>query len=242
MLSKKVALITGGYRGIGLETARQLARQKIMVLIGARDDDKAAGAADLLQSEGLDAHPVRLDVTDAADVAALPGFLEDNFERLDILVNNAGVILDRGISVAATQHEIWQQTFDVNVFGLVAVTQALLPLLKRSPAGRIVNLSTNLASLTALSDPKYGVQSVVAPAYIASKAAVNAFTASLANELRRTPIKVNAAHPGWVKTAMGGDAAPMNVVEGAQTSVWLATLPDDGPTGGFFHGTDRYPW
>lgn len=242
MLPQQVALITGAYRGIGLETARQLARRGLIVIIGARDEDKAAGAADLLQSEGLDAHPVRLDITEAGDIAALPQYVENNFERLDVLVNNAGVIRDREVRVASTDINLWRQTFEANVFGLVAVTHAVLPLLKRSPAGRIVNLSTNLASLTALSDPSFGIQDVVAPAYVASKAAVNAFTVALANELRRTPIKVNAAHPGWVKTAMGGDTAPMDVADGATTSVWLATLPADGPTGGFFHGTKPYPW
>ena len=138
--------------------------------------------------------------------------------------------------------EILRKTFETNFFAVVALTQTLLPLIRKSPAGRIVNLSSILGSLTLHSDPSSGIYDMKAFAYDASKTALNAFTVHLAQELRDTPIKVNSAHPGWVKTDMGGAAAPMEVSEGGKTSVQLATLPDDGPTGGYFHLGEPLPW
>ncbi len=234
--SKKVALITGANKGLGLEIARQLAQQGIAVVLGARHGKAEAPAADL-RAQGFDAHAVELDVTSAANIAALPQLLQDTFGRLDILVNNAGVQLDQGFEVSP---DTLRQTYETNVIGPYAITQALLPLLRQSPAGRIVNQSSILGSLTTISQGQGG--SWATPGYTSSKAALNMLTVVLAQHLAGTSIKVNAAHPGWVKTDLGGDNAPLDVREGAQTAVRLALLPADGPTGGYFHGAEHLPW
>ena len=197
-----------------------------------------------MRAEGIDARPLQLDVTNAADRDAAVKYFADNFGKLDILVNNAGIAMETwGVNrTSSTPETVLQQTFETNLFAPVALTQALLPLLRKSPAGRIVNLSSILGSLTLHSDPASPIYSSKAFAYDASKSALNAFTIHLAQELRATPIKVNSAHPGWVKTDMGTDAAPMEIVDGAKTSVALATLPDDGPSGAFIHLGKPLPW
>lgn len=238
----KVALVTGASKGIGLETSRQLAREGFTVLIGARDAERGNAAARELREEGLDARFIKLDVTNAADRAAVARQIAEQFGRLDVLINNAGTILDRGVDSSEVSLDLLRRTFEVNFFSLVALTQELLPLIRKSSAGRIVNVSSNLASLALHSDSNSDIYDVKPLAYDASKTALNAFTIHLAHELRETPIKVNAAHPGWVKTAMGGDEAPMNVVDGAKTGVQLATLAADGPSGGFFHLGRAIPW
>ena len=235
-MSSKIALITGANKGIGLETARQLGRQGITVLIGARDAQRGAGAVAQLRSEGIEAQAVPLVVTDEASIRAAAAWVEKEYGRLDILVNNAGVLdyaTETGPSTV-TQASL-RATFDTNFFGLVAVTQAFLPLIKKSPAGRIVNLSSILGSLTEHGDANSPIYPARLLGYDASKAAVNMFTVELAQELKSTAIKVNSAHPGWVKTDMGGAGAPLEIVDGAKTSVALATLPPEGPTGGYFH-------
>ena len=238
----KVALVTGANKGIGLETARQLGRQGITVLIGARDAAKGEEAAKSLTSEGIDARALMLDVTDDASIHAAVAQVAQEFGHLDILINNAG-LGTFGKPTSQEPLDEWRRLYETNVFGLVATTQAFLPLIRQSAAGRIVNLSSILGSI-AMRDPKspIGAMAGSGAAYGSSKAAVNLFTASLAKELSRTPIKVNAAHPGWVKTDMGGDGAPMEIEDGAKTSVRLATLGEDGPTGGYFHFEDRLPW
>lgn len=242
---KKVALITGAYKGIGFETARQLGHQGITVVVSARDQQKADQAAGKLKSEGIDAHGVKLDTTDADDYQAVASFLDKEFGKLDILVNNAGVMLGAGFGgndTTQTSEEVLRKTFDTNFFGVIALTQALLPLLSKSEAGRIVNLSSILGSLTLHSDPKSPIYGSKTFAYDASKTALNAYTVHLAHELRDTKIKVNSAHPGWVKTDMGTDAAPMEIPEGAKTEVELATLPESGPTGAYIHLGKTLPW
>ena len=235
-----VALITGANKGLGLEIARQLGKQGIRVVIGARDLAKGDQAAAKLKDEGIDARAVQLDVTRNEDIDALPAFFQNNYGRLDILVNNAGINAEagtwRGSTAGSVSAESLRTTFDSNFFGAVAVTQALLPLVKASPAGRIVNHSSILGSLTLQADPKSPVYDTKPFAYDASKAALNAFTVHLAAELKPTNVKVNSAHPGWVKTDLGTSAAPM------ETPVTLATLPESGPTGGFFHAGNRLPW
>ncbi len=241
--SAKIALITGANKGIGLETARQLGKQGITVLIGARDESRGDAAVAELKSEGITAHGVRLDVTDAASVQAASAKIEKEFGRLDILINNAGVLDYGGEATPSTvSQEILRSTFDLNFFGLIAVTQAMLPLIRKSPAGRIVNLTSILSSIAEHADPNSPIFGAKFIAYDASKASVNMFTNHLAHELRDTPVKVNAAHPGWVKTDMGGPDAPMNISDGAKTSVMLATLPDTGPSGGFFHMGVHMRW
>lgn len=234
--SQKVALITGANKGLGLEIARQLAQQGVAVVLGARQG-KAEEPAATLRGQGLDARAVELDVTNAADIAALPGFLQDAFGRLDILINNAGVQLDTGFE---TSPDTLRQTYEANVIGPYAITQALLPLLHQAPAGRIVNQSSILGSLATISAGQGG--SWATPGYTSSKAALNMLTVVLAQHLADSPIKVNAAHPGWVKTDLGGAGAPLDVREGARTAVRLALLPADGPTGGYFHNEEQLPW
>ncbi len=252
MASKnKVAFITGANKGIGFETARGLGELGITVVIGSRDEVKGRAAADKLGADGIEnVEAVRFDVTRFEDHHEVARHVEGRYGKLDILVNNAGVSLEAadfgapgGFNTTTTvKPELLRQIVETNFFAVVALTQTLLPLIRKAPAGRIVNLSSILGSLTLHSDPSSGIYDKKAFAYDASKTALNAFTVHLAQELRRTPIKVNSAHPGWVKTDLGGSAAPMEVSEGGKTSVQLATLPDDGPTGGYFHLGQPLPW
>lgn len=235
---KKVALITGANKGLGLEIARQLGQQGIIVVLGARQG-KAEAPAAALRAQGLDAHTVELDVTQAADIAALPSFFQDTFGRLDILVNNAGVQLDVGPGFD-TSPDALRQTYEANVIGPYTITQALLPLLRQAPAGRIVNQSSILGSLATIGAGQGGDWAT--PGYASSKAALNMLTVVLAQHSNNTNLKVNAAHPGWVKTDLGGPGALLEVSEGARTAVRLALLPADGPTGQFFHNEETLPW
>lgn len=242
---QRVALITGANRGIGLETARQLGKFGIIVIATARDEKKSEHTAKILREQGIDARPLKLDVTRTEDRDAAVRFVEKNFGKLDILVNNAGIMIE-GEWLANDSGTIppktLQATFDANFFGPVALTQALLPLLKKAPAARIVNLSSIQGSLANHSDPKSPIYNLKPLGYNSSKTALNAFTVHLAHALRDTKIKVNSAHPGWVKTDMGSDAAPLHVEEGAKTTVELATLPPDGPTGTYSHLGKTVPW
>ncbi|MDX2033306.1 MAG: SDR family oxidoreductase [Blastocatellia bacterium] len=238
MHERKVALITGANKGLGFEIARQLGALGITVVLGARDDAKAEAAADKLRAEGINAHPVRLDVTNPADIAALPPFFQSRFGRLDILINNAGVMLEHGDVTVET----FRQTYETNVFAPWFVTEALLPLLKAAPAGRIVNHSSVMGSIAIVGNAAAFPLDAIKPVYCSSKAALNMLTAIMARELEGTAVKVNAAHPGWVKTDMGTDEAPLEVDEGAATAVMLALLPEDGPNGGHFHQGKPLPW
>ena len=242
--TRKIALITGANKGIGLETARQLGKLGVTILVGARDLKKGEEAAEMLRGAGIDARAIKLDVVSEADREAAAKFIEKEYGHLDILINNAGVMLDgrSGNETSTTSQELLHDTFETNFFAVIALTQALLPLLRKSPAGRIVNLSSILASQTLHATPGSPIYDAKTFAYDASKAALNSFTIHLAHELRGTKIKVNSGHPGWVKTEMGGEGAPMELVDGAKTSVQLATLPDDGPNGGFFHMGETLPW
>ncbi len=243
---KKVALISGANKGIGLETARQLGKLGITVLLGARDLAKGEHAAAGLRAEGSDVRPIKLDVIDPADITSAAAAIERDFGHLDILINNAGVMVESTDMLSNTAPTITAEhlraTFDTNFFAVVALTQALLPLLKKSPAGRIVNVSSILGSLTLHASPNSPIYDAKLLGYDASKAALNSFTIHLAHALRDTNIKVNSAHPGWVKTDMGGSGAMLEIPEGAKTEVDLATLPDDGPTGGYIHLGKTLPW
>jgi NAD(P)-dependent dehydrogenase (short-subunit alcohol dehydrogenase family) len=241
MPDRCVAVVTGANKGIGLEIARQLARQGITVYLGARDEARGRAAAEKLRAEGLDARPLRLDVTDDRSVAAAASALEKDAGRLDVLVNNAGVALDDA-PPSRLSGEVLRRTYETNVFGVVRVTQAFLPLLRRSDAGRIVNLSSGLGSLALNSDPGWAFAPVKYLAYNSSKTALNAITVQFAHELRETPIKVNAADPGYVATDMNRHQGVRSVEQGAATPVRLATLPADGPTGGYFNDDGPVPW
>lgn len=242
-MSKRIILITGANKGIGLETAKQLAGAGHTVLLGARDLDKATAAAEKLKDAGGQVEPIALDVTDDGSIERAVAEVERRHGKLDTLINNAGVAIEPwGSGTTRTTLAQWRSVFDTNLFGLVAVTLAFLPLLRKSEAGRVVNLSSILGSLALHADPASPIYDFKSVAYDSSKAALNQFTTHLAHELRDTKIKVNSAHPGWVKTDLGGEGAPMEIPDGAKTSVYLATLADDGPSGGFFHNQDRIPW
>ena len=238
----KIALVTGATRGIGLETARQLAEAGLHVLLAGRDRKKAVAASLTLQAQGLDVEAIALDVANDDSIAAAADEVARKHGHLDVLVNNAGVLRDDLQRKPSEQPlSAWRETFDTNVFGVVATTQAFLPLLKKAPAARIVNVSSILGSISAHLDPASPIYEFKVPAYNVSKSAVNAWTVQLAHELRGTSIKVNAVHPGSVKTDMnaGGD---LTVENGARTSVRMALRDADGPTGGFVHFEDTLPW
>lgn len=240
-----IALVTGANRGIGLETSRQLAQAGVTVLMAGRKRDAIEAAAASLRAEELPVRPVVLDVVDAGQIAELAVFIESEYGRLDILVNNAGIITGESFfenSARTISPDALRQTYEVNLFAPIALTHALLPLIEKSPAGRIVNLSSILGSLTINRDFDSDWGGAKPLAYNSSKAALNMFTVHLAAALRDTPIKVNSAHPGWVKTELGSDAAPLDVLEGAKTSVALALLDDQGPTGAFVHLGETLPW
>jgi NAD(P)-dependent dehydrogenase (short-subunit alcohol dehydrogenase family) len=243
--SNKVALITGANKGLGFEMSRQLAQQGLTVLVAARKIEAAEEAATKLKNEGLEAEAIALDINDSAQIQSAVQEIHDRFGKLDVLINNAGVMLDGEWAISnasSVSIDIIRKTFDTNFFALVEVTQALLPLILKSPSGRIVNMASIEGSLTLHADPSSFIYDSKPFAYDASKAAVNSFTVHLAHELRNTTVKVNSAHPGWVKTELGGDGAMMDITEGAKTGVQLATLPDDGASGGFFHLGQHVPW
>lgn len=246
----KVAFITGGNRGVGLGTAIGLARKGVEVVIGCRSDAAGEEALAALRQKGLTATCLPFDVCNEDDHERARAYFEAHYGRLDILVNNAGIMLegprtplDLPNTTVEVSGDALRRTFEVNFFSLVTLTQRLLPLIRRAPAGRIVNVSSILGSLhihANSDDPRLPNHRQFA--YNASKTAVNAFTIHLAKTLADTPIKVNAAHPGWVRTAMGGDNAELGIEEGAQTSVDLALLDDEGVTGAYRHREEALPW
>ncbi len=241
---RRIILITGANRGLGYETAHQLGLEGHIILLSGRNYEKVKDAAEQLSKEGIIVDPVELDVTDLDSIRRAVDYIASRYAKLDTLINNAGIGVDMftGLEPSQVPLEVWRTTYETNLFGVVAVTTAFLPLLHKSEAGCIVNLSSSLGSISLHADPSSLVYDITPVAYDTSKAALNQYTVHLAHELRHTSIKVNSAHPGWVKTDFGGPAAPMDVIEGVKTSVWLATLPSDGPTGMFFHLHDRVPW
>jgi NAD(P)-dependent dehydrogenase (short-subunit alcohol dehydrogenase family) len=241
----KVAFITGGNRGIGLQTAHDLGRLGVAIVVGVRDPASGDAAVKSLRDAGIVADAIRYDATDPATDQAAYAFFEKRHGKLDILVNNAGLareVLFGQKDTSTVSPEALLETFQTNFFAVVRLTQTLLPLIRKAEAGRIVNLSSILGSLGLHSLPDSPIAQAKAFAYNASKTALNAFTVHLSDQLRDTPIKVNSAHPGWVKTELGGPQAPMELRDSAKTSVRLATLGPDGPTGGFFHEESTLPW
>jgi NAD(P)-dependent dehydrogenase (short-subunit alcohol dehydrogenase family) len=242
MNPKTTALVTGANKGIGRETARRLAALGMTVLVGARDEKRGADAVTGLRTESPDVHLVLVDVADEASVARAAADVTARFGRLDVLVNNAAVQIDG--RPPSEQHVATMRTlFETNVFGLISVTQAFLPLLARAPAARIVNVVSSLGSLRLAADPDTMIAKQSAFfGYSASKTTVNAFTVRLANELRAKNIKVNSACPGHVATDLNGHSGPRTVQQGAEIVVRLATLAEDGPTAGFFNEAGAVPW
>jgi NAD(P)-dependent dehydrogenase (short-subunit alcohol dehydrogenase family) len=231
MENERVALVSGGNRGIGLEVCRQLSRQGITVVIGSRDEERGRAAAEGFEGNVL---PHQLDVADAGSVDRMADFLEDRFGRLDVLVNNAAIANDDGQSGVEADLDRVKEALEANLFGAWRLCEVAIPLMQRNGYGRIVNVSTGLA---ALEDMGGG-----SPGYRVSKTALNVLTRILASELRGSGILVNAINPGWVQTEMGGSGATRSVEEGAEALVWAATLPNSGPTGGFFRDRSPVAW
>ena len=245
-MSKKIALITGANKGIGFETARQLGNNNVTVIVTARNTVKGNEATTILQNEGIDAEFVQLDVNNATDIQNVYHFIQSKYGKLDILINNAGIQQESsnwGINNTATiSDKDLLETMNTNFFNVVKLTNSLLPLILKSEAGRIVNLSSILGSLTLHSDPSSPIYASKLFAYDTSKTALNSYTIHLAEALKDTPIKVNSAHPGWVKTELGTDYAPMEIPDGAKTSVALALLDANGPTGKYIQLGNELPW
>lgn len=228
-----VAVVTGANRGIGFEVVRQLAKLGMQVILGARDPVKGEAAESLLRHDGLTVFSHQLDVTDQQSIDRLFAEISAQFGRLDILINNAGILYDTWQQATSADLRVVQTALETNLFGVWRMCQRFLPLLRRSGSGRIVNVSSEAGSLTHM---RGGT-----PAYSISKASLNALTRILAAELSGSGILVNAVCPGWVATDMGG-AGGRPVAQGAAGIVWAATLPDDGPTGGFFRDGKPLPW
>jgi len=229
--NERVALVSGGNRGIGFEVCRQLAERGYMVVMGSREEERGRAAAEGLEGNVI---PYQLDVSDAGSVARIAAFLEEEFGRLDVLVNNAAISNDEGQRGVDADLDRVKESLEANLFGAWRLCETTIPLMRRNGYGRIVNVSTGLA---ALEDMGGG-----APGYRVSKTALNALTRILASELRGSGILVNAVNPGWVQTDMGGSGATRPVEEGAEALVWAATLPNNGPTGGFFQDRRPVPW
>src|SRR5579862_7106056 len=241
-MTETIALVTGANKGIGKEISRQLAARKVLVLMSARDRGRGEKAVSELRSEGLPVEFIELDVTSQSSVDGAAAEIERHHGRLDILVNNAGIAND-WFSPMELSAEALQQTFDTNVFGVFRATKAMIPLLKKSKHGRIVNISSSLGSLSRAADPNstLGVRNILL-AYCSSKAALNMVTIQFANLLKDSGIKVNSANPGYTATDMNQHRGPRTVQQGAATPVRLALLPDDGPTAGVFSDTGADPW
>jgi NAD(P)-dependent dehydrogenase (short-subunit alcohol dehydrogenase family) len=240
-MAKKIAVVTGGNRGLGLETCRQLARKGLHVVLTARDAGKAAQAVEKLRAEGLtDVESYALDVTQPSGFPSLREHLVAKHGRLDVLVNNAGVFLDPGWDegdagkALNAKPDTLRRSFETNTLGPFLLIQALAPLLRQTRNGCVVNLSSGMGQLTEMNGGS--------PGYRLSKTALNAVTRIFAEELGDARVKVNSVCPGWVKTDMGGREAERELPEGAAGIVWAATLPDDGPTGGFFRDGERIDW
>ena len=230
----KVGLVTGANRGIGLEVVHQLAQLGVTVVLGSRDAKKGEQAAKPFVDEGLDVIPVQLDVADQKSIDALKQWTDERFKKLDILVNNAAILYDSWQRVGAADLKVVRDAFETNTLGPWRMCEAFIPLLRRSKHGRIVNVSSESGSLASMGGET--------PAYAISKVALNALTRMLAAELRNDRILVNSVCPGWVATDMGGPSAPRSVEQGAASVIWAATLPDDGPSGGFFRDGKPLPW
>jgi NAD(P)-dependent dehydrogenase (short-subunit alcohol dehydrogenase family) len=241
-MAETIALVTGANKGIGREISRQLAAKGVLVLVGARDCERGEKAVADLRAQGLPVEFVQIDVTSQPSVDQAAAEVERRHGRLDILVNNAGIALDWFPGSELTVEEL-QKTYEINVFGVFRVTKTMLPLVKKSKRGRIVNISSGLGSLTLNADPNSPLASRnMLLAYCSSKAALNMITVHFANELKSAGIKVNSANPGFTATDMNQNRGTRTVEQGAATPVRLALLPDDGPTAGVFNDDGPQPW
>lgn len=235
MAARRIAIVTGGNRGIGREIARQLLAADVFVVLGCRSEPKCAMAVDDLSKTSGNVAGLRLDVNDTRSVRRFVAQVEKRHGKPSILVNNAGVYPgSRQARVEDTPTSIWRETFETNLFGAVRMCRDVVPLMKQLRYGRIVNISSGLGQLDKMGEGS--------PAYRVSKAALNALTRTLAAEVAGAGVLVNSMSPGWVRTDMGGAEAPRGVEEGADTAVWLSLLPSNGPTGQFFRDRKPIPW
>lgn len=230
----KVAVVTGANRGMGLETCWQLAARGYRVVLTSRDPAKGEAAARALADRGLSVVHHVLDVTSPGDIEKLRTMLTARFGGPDVLINNAAVYPDEGRGVLEVEPDTFHATLETNFFGPLRLCQALVPEMARRKYGRVVNVSSGAGQLSTMGD--------YAPSYSVSKVALNALTRLVADAVRNANVLVNAVDPGWVRTEMGGSSAPRSVEQGADTIVWLVTLPDKGPSGGFFHDRKPIPW
>ena len=240
--TKKIALVTGANKGIGRAIAAQLAKTGMTVLLGARNAAAGEEAAAQLRKENLEVHFLHLDLVQPSTIEAAAASIASRFQRLDVLVNNAAIVDPADGPPGTANLNSVKRILDTNFHGTLAVTQAMLPLLRKAEQARIVNLSSGLGSLQMNSDPNWGFANFKLIGYCTSKAALNMLTVQLAYELRDTGIKVNAVSPGFVDTDMNQHQGTLTVDEGAAEPVRLALLPAEGPTGGFFGDGGRYPW
>jgi NAD(P)-dependent dehydrogenase (short-subunit alcohol dehydrogenase family) len=240
--SNKIALVTGANKGIGFEVARQLAARGCTVLLGARNPALGEAAAAKLAVEGLDVGYLHIDLIDLPTVGAAAEAIATDYGRLDVLVNNAGMAAAGDGSATSATLDAIEQVLRVNLIGSVAVTQAMLPLLRKSPSARIVNVSSGLGSLTKNTDAPFAAAASSYFGYCASKAALNMFTVHLAHQLRDTAIKVNASAPGYTATDLNFHRGTQTIPEGAAETIRLALLSDDGPTGSFTETMGVVPW
>ena len=238
----RVALITGANKGIGYEIARGLCKQDFEVLIGCRDHDRGAAAVANLAEQGCKTTSIVLDVTQDDSILRAVEEITAKYGRLDVLVNNAGIFLEEDTKPSVIKLNLVKQTYETNVFGPMAMIQALLPLLSKSNAGRIVNVSTSVGSLTLASDPDSPWSQFAMLGYSTSKTALNGVTVQFANELRKTKIKINSVCPGYVATDLNGHAGHRTPEQGAAIAIKFATLSDDGPTGRFFDEEGPVVW
>ena len=243
VLDQRVALVTGANRGLGFAISRQLAQKGIAVVLAVRDPEKGQAARERLNRQGLESvHVQALDVTDVNSIHCALEQIKNSFGKLDILVNNAGIVIDDRATILDITPDVLQQTLQTNFYGPLVLCQCCIPLMRAGRYGRIVNISSTLGSLTDMVDFNSPYSGSQTPAYRLSKTILNGLTALVAREVKNDNILVNSVCPGWIRTDMGGNQAPLSAEQGADTPVWLATLEDTGPSGGFFRDREQIAW